>query len=509
MTQPNPPAYVQILKRERKRALINSMSGLLGWDERTYLPGKGIPLRSDQLALLACMSHDLLCDPKLLELLAQAEIELKLADADDPRRANLKGIRRQVQRAQKLPAELVEAMARATTVGQQAWEAAKKANCYADFAPALQKILQLKREEAQAVGIGQHPYDSLLDEYEPGMTVQELEVIFKSLKTELVAFIGNVVAAKKKHKPSASASRILERAFPVDRQKILCQTVAASIGFDFNAGRLDETAHPFCSGQGPGDVRLTTRYNERYFNEAFFGTLHEAGHGLYEQNLPSEHYGTPLGQACSLGMHESQSRLWENQVGRSMPFWDYYYPIVQAIFPESLGDVAKPTFFAAINDVQPSLIRIEADEVTYNLHILLRFELELALITGELSVQDLPAAWNEKFKAYFQITPENDALGCLQDIHWSAGLFGYFPTYTLGNLYAAQFMVKAKGDLADLNQRLSQGHFRLLTDWLQHNIHAHGQRYSAKELGLKVTGSPLSQHAFMHYLREKYETLYA
>ncbi|HQR44377.1 MAG TPA: carboxypeptidase M32, partial [Gemmatales bacterium] len=295
---------------------------------------------------------------------------------------------------------------------------------------------------------------------------------------------------------------------PVDAQRLLSEWIAEQVGFDRSAGRLDVTVHPFCSGIGPGDCRITTRYNEHAFAEAFFGTLHETGHGIYEQNLPTEHFGTPLGTACSLGIHESQSRLWENFVGRSKPFWQANWKRVQQTFPTTLSDVSEERFYAAINDVRPSFIRIEADEATYNLHIILRFELEQALLTGDLNVADLPSAWNERFQKMFNLKVTQDSQGCLQDVHWSAGLVGYFPTYTLGNLYAAQFMQQAQTDLPDLNALISQGNYVPLKNWLVKNIHSHGQRYSAGTLCERITGKPLSHQPLMDYLRGKYSEIY-
>jgi len=286
------------------------------------------------------------------------------------------------------------------------------------------------------------------------------------------------------------------------------QSAAAALGFDFDAGRLDVTTHPFCSGFGPGDTRITTRYNPRFFNEAFFGILHEAGHGIYDQGLDSEHYGTPLGSAVSLGIHESQSRMWENQVGRSRPFWEHFFPQAKRLFHSALHDVAIDDFIFAINDVQPSFIRVEADEATYNMHILLRFELEQALVSGDLKPADVPGAWNEKFKKSFDLTPPTDALGCLQDIHWSMGGVGYFPTYTLGNLYAAQFMEQARQDLGGLDDDFRRGDFLRLKGWLNGKIHRPGQRYRAADLCNTVTGKPLSHKPLLNYLRNKYEPLY-
>jgi carboxypeptidase Taq len=294
----------------------------------------------------------------------------------------------------------------------------------------------------------------------------------------------------------------------VDRQEEFGRLAAAAIGFDFTAGRLDQTAHPFCSGMGPGDCRLTTRYNLRHFNEAFFGVLHEAGHGIYEQGLDPQHNGTPMGHSVSLGIHESQSRLWENQVGRGRAFWEHFFPRAREVFPDALGDVTVNDFVFAINDVRPSFIRVEADEATYNMHIILRFELEQALVSGDLEPADVPAAWNERFQKSFQMTPPDSAQGCLQDIHWSMGGIGYFPTYTLGNLYAAQLMEQARADLGDLDADSRRGEFGRLKGWLNEKVHRPGQRYRAAELCRRVTGRALGHGPLLSYLRNKYAPLY-
>jgi carboxypeptidase Taq len=301
---------------------------------------------------------------------------------------------------------------------------------------------------------------------------------------------------------------VLQGRFPIDRQESFGRQVSAAIGFDFRQGRLDVTDHPFCSDVGPRDVRLTTRYDENFLPGALFSTMHEVGHGLYEQGLPAERFGLPTGQATSLGIHESQSRMWENLVGRSRAFWEHFYPTARSTFPDALGPLPLDEFYFAINDVRPSLIRTESDEVTYNLHILIRFELEQALLADDLHVADLPTAWNEKYQQYLGITPPSDADGVLQDVHWSSGAFGYFPTYTLGNLYAAQFFEQANQDLGDLHSSFRDGEFRPLLDWLRANIHAHGRRYSAAQLVERVTGRPLSHDALMRHLRGKFAPLY-
>lgn len=492
----------ELLRRERERALLGAVAGVLGWDERTYLPRLGVEQRGEQLALLARLMHERLCAPELAALLDELEAEFARCPEDDVQRATVREVRRAQTRATKLPPRLVEELSKATTLGQAAWEEAKAKNRFTDFLGPLTRIISLKREEAACIGHQGEAYDALLDEYEPGLTTAEAARILFGLRDELVPLLQRILGGGRK-----PPVEVLQRRCPVAAQRLFGQAAAAAIGFSFRGGRLDETAHPFCSGHGPGDVRLTTRYDEHDFRQGFFGILHEAGHGLYEQNLPEEWWGTPLGTAQSLSIHESQSRLWENLVGRSTPFWDYFYPQAQRFFPEALADVPQGDFCAAINDVRPSFIRIEADEATYNLHIVLRFELERELISGRLAPADLPTAWNSRFAAAFGMTPPDDARGCLQDIHWSAGLFGYFPTYSLGNLFAAQFMAQARRDLGDLDASFRRGDFLGLRSWLTEKIHRHGSRYRALELGRRVTGESLSHAAFMAYLRDKFAQL--
>lgn len=491
-------AYSELMRRMKERTLLASCAGLLGWDERTYMPRQGANLRAEQAALLARIVHEMLTAPAIGLLLEEVENSRLVEDPQSDAAVNVREIRRQYDRAVKLPRPLVEELARASTLGQQAWQEARSRSDFPSFAPHLKKLVQLKREEAQAVGFKGSAYDALLDEYEPGETTASLRRLFAELRAELVPLVEQ--AADTKARPR---SDILRREYAVDRQQIVCQAVAAAIGFDFDAGRLDVTTHPFCSGLGPGDVRLTTRYNPVQFSEGFFGTLHEAGHGLYEQGLPAEHYGTPLGEACSLGIHESQSRMWENLVGRSVSFWRHWFPRLRQVFWEPLRDVKLDDWLLAVNEVKRSFIRIEADETTYNLHIILRFELEQSLIHGDLSADEVPAAWNEGFKKTLGLTPPDDAHGCLQDIHWSAGLFGYFPTYTLGNLYAAQFMEQARQDLGDLDSAFERGDFLILKSWLNEKIHRHGKRYLAPELCQRVTGKPLSPLPLLRHLRDK------
>jgi carboxypeptidase Taq len=496
-------SYRELIDRVREQSVLASCGGMLGWDERTYMPRQGSAHRAEQIALLARMTHELLTVPRIGELLGKVEISLTASERDGNSGANIREIRRTYDRAVKLPKRLVEELARVTTRAQQIWQEARQANDFLAFRPWLEKIVALKREEAQAIGYASEPYDALLDEYEPGATAAEITRIFADLRAELVPLVGKILTSGRQ-----GPVQILEREFPVDRQEVFGQAAAARIGFDFEAGRLDVTTHPFCSGIGPGDCRITTRYDPHNFNDAFFGILHEAGHGIYDQGLDPEQFGTPAGSAVSLGIHESQSRLWENQVGRSRPFWEHFFPQARQAFPQALGDVTLDDFVFAINDVRPSFIRVGADEATYNMHIILRFELERGLVKGDLKPADVPAAWNEKFEKSFQLRPPTDALGCLQDIHWSMGGIGYFPTYTLGNLYAAQFMVQARQDLGDLDGDFSRGEFGPLKGWLNDKIHRQGQRYRPAELCRRITGKPLDHKPLLDYLHKKYSPLY-
>lgn len=496
-------AYAELIRHVKDYSLLNSCASVLGWDERTYMPRCGSAHRAEQMALLARMAHEMLTAPRVGELLVAAEASPLAADKTSAEAANLRNLRRLYDRAVKLPRELVEELARVTSRAQQVWQEAKEKSDFALFAPDLDRIIHLKRQEAQAVGYRDTPYDALLDEFEPGASTAEVTQTFAALRQELTPLVAAILDSGRTPKRD-----ILQRDYPVDRQQLFGQSAAAALGFDFASGRLDTTSHPFCSGFGPGDCRITTRYNPRSFTESFFGILHEVGHGMYEQGLDPKHFGTPLGTAASFGIHESQSRLWENMVGRGRPFWEHFFPRARQTFVDTLRDVSLDDFLWAVNDVQPSYVRIEADEATYNLHIILRFEIEQALLRGDLATADVPAAWNEKFAQSFQLTPPSNALGCLQDIHWSFGGFGYFPTYTLGNLYGAQFMEQARRDLNDLDADFRRGEFSRLKGWLAQNIYSHGQRYPAAELCRRVTGRPLSHEPLLTYLRAKYEPLY-
>jgi len=496
-------AYAELIRRTKEAAVLSSCGAVLGWDERTYMPHNGSAFRGDQMALLARLTHEMTTDPKVGECLGAIEASALVKDPDSPEAINVREIRRTYDRAVKLPKELVEELARVTTRAQQVWQEARGRNDFPAFRPWLETIVALKRREADAVGYKEHPYDALLDEYEPGATAKQVSEVFSALSAELVPLIAAIAQSRR-----SPRRNVLESDYPVEAQQAFAREAATAIGFDFEAGRLDVTTHPFCSGIGPGDCRITTRYNPRFFNEAFFGVLHEAGHGIYEQGLPAEHFGTPLGTYCSLGIHESQSRLWENQVGRGRPFWEHFFPKARRAFPAALADVSPEDFHFAINGVRPSFIRVEADEATYNLHIILRFELELGLLTGDLKPADVPAAWNERFAKMFGLTPPDDRQGCLQDIHWSMGGLGYFPTYTLGNLYAAQLMAAARAQLPGMEDDFARGQLGRLKSWLNEKVHRPGRSYRSGELCRRVTGDGLQHRPLVAYLREKYGRLY-
>ncbi len=503
MSERTETLYREVCRHAAETAMLQSVESLLGWDERTKMPPAAAEYRAEQMTLLSGMIHQHWIDRAFGRQIDELAEDLPPDDPSNDQAVTIRRLRRQRDKKIKLPKSLVEELARTAVLGQQAWQQARQDDDFEAFRPLLQKMIELKRQEADALGYAECRYDALLDDYEPEMRTAEVAKVLAELREQLVPLVTEI--GQSERRPDVS---LLKRSFPVDVQEAFARETAAAVGFDFNRGRLDVTTHPFCCGVGPNDCRITTRYDEHFFNMALFGTLHEAGHGIYEQGLPGEHHGLPLGDSVSLGIHESQSRLWENLVGRSRSFWEHCYAPMQRRFPEALGDVPLDDFYFAINEVRPSLIRVEADEATYNLHILVRFELEQALLEDDLPVADLPAAWNEKFQQYLGIRPESDARGVLQDVHWSAGLFGYFPTYTLGNLYAAQFFAHADKELGGLDEQFAAGQFGPLRDWLREKIHRQGQRHTASELVKVVTGRPLSSGPMLDYLRTKLGPLY-
>lgn len=492
--------YERFIELVRELNTTRSVGALLDWDQETYMPKRGAEMRAAQMSLIAGLAHQKLTSDALGVLLD----ELGGSDfgGDYAAATNVREMRREYDRAVKLSTALVQEIASCSTMAKGAWVEARRESDFSRFAPHLKRMLELKREVADAVGWTTEPYDALMDEYECGAKAAEVERVFDAVKAELVPLVAAV-----KDAPRQPDKSIRERSCPRLSQETFNRTIVEGMGFDLDAGRIDVAAHPFCSEMSSQDVRITTRYDEHYMPMSLFGVMHEAGHGLYEQGLDAAHVGTPMGQAVSLGIHESQSRMWENQVGRGRPFWEHYFPKLQSAFP-SMAGVSLDDWHFAINAVEPSLIRVEADEVTYGLHIMLRFNLERRMIRDEIAVNDIPEAWNESMRELLGITPPDDAGGCLQDIHWSMGIFGYFPTYALGNLYAAQFFEAARSAMPDLDERISRGELTQLREWLRENIHRHGRRYRAGELVKVVSGRELSPQPFVDYLNAKFKSLY-
>lgn len=481
---------------------LNKVAQLVSWDQQTYMPRGGAVARARHASTLAGVLHRMATDPAMGDLLSAAEDEVGESGTDDA--AMLRMARRDYDRLTKVPVELMAEHSLVTAQAHEAWAEARRQSDYSMFAPWLEKVLALTLRITDHLGFEDSRYDAMLDQFEPGMKTAQVRAIFDNLKAELVPLVKAVLA---KAKPDDGV--LLYGDFDPDRQRQFGEEIIRDFGFDFDRGRQDESVHPFTTSFSPGDVRLTTRFDPNWLAPALFGTLHEAGHGLYEQGLPVELEGNILCRYASLGVHESQSRLWENVVGRSKGFWQHYYPRLQAIFPEQFGGVDLADFYRAVNAVSASFIRVESDELTYNLHIMLRFDLEVALLAGDLSVEDAPAAWNEKMEALLGVTPPDDARGILQDVHWSGGMIGYFPTYSLGNLLSVQLYNKAVEASPDIPDQIAAGEFEALLGWMRENVHRQGRKYLPNELVEQVTGEPMQSRSYMAYLREKYGELYS
>jgi carboxypeptidase Taq len=487
----------------RRAAVLASVEAVLGWDELTMMPAAAGSHRGEQAAAVAAAAHRVRTDPAQGDRLA-ALAEGPLATGGTPdQQATIRLLKRDFDKQARLPPRLVEELARTAVEAQQAWARARTESSWPLLEPWLRRMFDLKREQAACQLPGCDPYDALLDDYEPGGRWRDVAGRFERLRAGIVPLVQACVEARRKPDDEP-----LRRLYPIAAQQAFVREVAARIGFDFDRGRLDTTDHPFCSTLGPDDCRITTRWDERYLPTALFGVLHEAGHGLYEQGLRREWFGLPPGEAASLGIHESQSRLWENMVGRSPAFWAWCLPVARAAFPGVLGDVDAARLQESLLVVKPSFIRVEADEVTYNLHVMMRFDLERAVVHGDLPVADLPAAWSERFVRDFGLRPPRDAEGVLQDIHWSAGLIGYFPTYTLGNMFAAQLMAAADRELPGLPARFAAGTFTDLLDWLRRRVHAAGRTLDSDRLVEEATGRPPSESWLLESLRERYGPAY-
>ncbi|MDA0377879.1 MAG: carboxypeptidase M32 [Bacteroidetes bacterium] len=475
---------------------LGQAAAILEWDMETYMPEGGADARASQVATLRSMAHELLTANETVTLLENARPESDI-DLD-----LVRIVKRDVAKATKVPSKLVAAMAEAAGRAKGAWQKARATNDFPLFAPHLERIVDLSRQHADALGYADQPYDALLDQYEEGASTRQVADVFEKVRLELVPIVQAIQAA------APLDESPVHRAFPLDRQWSFGLDMVQRMGYDLHHGRQDVSTHPFSTSFSISDVRITTRSEEHFFNPAFFGTLHEAGHAMYEQGIDRALEGLPLADGTSLGIHESQSRMWENLVGRSRAFWTYAWPLARQTFPESLANTTQEDFYRAINAVKPSTIRVEADEVTYNLHIMLRFELEQEIISGRIAIKDLPEAWNERMVSWLGVRPESDTEGVLQDIHWSLGAIGYFPTYALGNLMSVQLFEAARRDLGDLEGPVSRGDFAPLLGWLRTNVHQWGRRRSADEILRSATGSPLSAEPWLAYARAKFGNLY-
>jgi carboxypeptidase Taq len=488
----------EFLSRVNDLYRFEAIQGHLGWDQETIMPTKGAKARGDILAWLAGQRHSRLIEPELGDLISS----LESTELDDFLAANVREMRRKYDEAVKLPTEFVSTLTKARSEALIAWQKARSEGDFNHFAPHLENMVQLTRKRIEYLGHENTPYDVLLDEYEVGMTVADYDPLFSGLKQRLVPLLNKIMESE------VVLPRLPEHmTFPIDAQEEFCNRVSKAMGFDFEAGRMDRSTHPFCAGLWPGDTRFTTRFDEKDPFSCLYAVMHESGHGLYEQGLPKEHSYSPAGMAVSLGVHESQSRFWENQIGRTAAFWNIAMPWFREQFPDC-PDWSSETLDLVANEVKPDFIRVEADEVTYNLHIMIRYEIEKMIFNGGLAVKDIPETWNKMMKDWFGIDVPNDSLGCLQDIHWSMGAFGYFPTYTLGNLYAAQLLESMENELGDIEQIIASGDWSSLLAWLRSSIHENGSVMTPSELIKSATGKAPSPDAFLNYVESKYSKLY-
>jgi len=494
--------FKQLKSLEGEIYNIVAASALLGWDQQVNMPEGSAEDRSEQISTLETLVHQKATSEEMGRLLDNLNASVKSMDPDSDEARWVKVARRDYTKRIRVPAEYVAEMARESTIAQSAWEKAKRENNFPHFQPHVEKLVVLRRQYADFFAPYDHVYDPLLDDFEPGLKTAEVQQIFNDLKPQQVALIQSI------GQKEPVRDDFLHQKYDEKGQRDFGKEVISKFGYDWKRGRQDKSAHPFTTNFGMNDVRITTRFNDTFFNTAIFGTMHECGHALYEQNIDQKFNRTSLGGGASMSIHESQSRMWENLVGRSLAFWKGHYTRLQKIFPDQLGNVDLDTFYKGINKVEPSLIRVEADEATYNLHIMLRLELEIALMEGSLAAADLPEAWNARMQEYLGVVPPNDEKGVLQDIHWSFGGFGYFPTYALGNLVAAQLWETLRKDIPDLDAQIEKGKFDSLLSWLREKVHSPGAKFEPQELVQKITGSKINPDAYMRTLKEKFSDIY-
>ena len=495
--------YLQLLERVHELDDLNKAAALMSWDREVNMPRGGAAERIAQMTTLSSLSHRMATSDEMGEAIERAAAELDGAAYDSDEAALIRLLRRNYADARKLPSEYVARSAAVSGQAREAWVRARAESDFGRFRPWLEQVVELCQEMADYYGYEDERYDALLDKYETNMKTAEVRAIFDAVKAELVPLREAIDRS-----PVELDDSIVHRPYPVEKQQAFARTIAAAIGYDFERGHLGTVIHPFATSFSRNDARITTRWYPDFLNPSLFGTLHECGHAMYEQGTAAALARTPLARGTSLGIHESQSRMMENVVGRSRGFWQAHFPALQEYFPKVLGDNTAEDFYRAINKTQASYIRVEADELTYNFHIILRFELEQAMLNGDLAVADLPIAWNDKMRDLLGVTPPDDAQGCLQDVHWSRPGFGYFPTYALGNLYAAQFYETAVAQDPAVGEELGRGSTAALLAWLRENIHRHGKKFTPGELVVRVTGRPLDHAAFMRYATAKFGELY-
>ena len=486
-------------RKMRLVADVKNANAVLQWDQETYLPAKGAALRGQQISTLSEISHRLFIEDELGHLLQEL---LSRDDLSIEKKRNVEKTNEDYLKARKYTSEFVRTLSEQINKAFHSWIESRKQNAFSVYEKDLEALIALKKQEAEIVGYDGHPYNALLDEFEKGATVSLLDKTFSNLLPTLKDLLDKI-----SNKPQVDNS-FLRQHFPKQQQWDWGMQLIKNLNFNFEAGRQDISEHPFSVGFNSNDVRITTRIDENDFGNMTWSCIHETGHALYEQGLPVDQYGLPLGEACSYSIHESQSRLWENNVGRSKGFWNHFFPVLQGYFEGQLKNISLEQFYKGINLVQPSLVRTEADELTYHFHVYIRYELEKQLIEGTVSAADIPAYWNDLYKKYLDVDVPDDKKGCLQDVHWSHGSFGYFPTYSLGSFYAAQFYATSNHQLKNLHAEIEQGNTRPLLDWLRKNIHSKGRFFTSEQLCEDVTGRGLDVSYFLNYLLQKYTAIY-
>lgn len=496
-------SFSKLLSKAYELHDLGKVFSLLGWDRETNMPKDGNEGRTQQIATISRIRHELSTSNELGDLILQAETETMGMAYDSFEASLVRCLKKSYAKSIKLPTSYIIRESELSSQARQAWVKARKENDYASYAPFMQKVIEFCQEKAALYGYEENPYDALLDNYESDTSTKEVSLILGNLKKELVPFLEMVTQSGRE-----IDDKFLHQNYDQNLQREFAIEASKAIGYNYDSGHLSVVVHPFVASFGKNDVRITTRWNEQFLNAGLFGVLHEAGHGLYEQGFDDSLKRTCLCSATSLGVHESQSRMQENMIGRSLGFWEKHFVSLQKHFPKQLESVDAMAFYRGVNKVKPSFIRVEADELSYNLHILLRFELEQEMLAGNLDALHLPEAWNAKMLSYLGLKVDKDSNGCLQDVHWTRAGFGYFPTYSLGNLYAAQFMEAAKNKNKIIHDDLLKGESQSLLQWLRTNIHSHGKKFTPKELVIKATGKPLSHEPFMKYVRKKYSLIY-